>query len=173
MTILRLLLLTFALLFILTRRIDVNVYKTKELTVKINFNILALVLRENKSKKNLFKRIRRSIKSARHAYQFLDYIISKSEVVLYEYKTSNNEYESSSALKIAYSYISKQIITSYLENTAKKFQISENVYQNQNIRNNVVLDLDIRFYLWHLIISALVLLYYMVKSSIKRLLKNV
>lgn len=51
MILLRLLPIIFALLFLLSRRIDVDVSKHKEMTVKINFNILAVVFTEDKIKK--------------------------------------------------------------------------------------------------------------------------
>lgn len=173
MMLLRLLPLIFALLFILSQKIDVKVHRTDRLTVKINFNILALVLQEDKIKKNGLKSISRIIKNVKHFHKSIDYILSKSEVRLLKHEISNNETEVFSIIKSAYSYASRQFLISYLERNAKKFRIIEQKNYNIDISSNTVFDLDIHFSLWHLIISALILLYYTVKRRFKRLLKNV
>ena len=173
MMVLRLLPIVFALLFILSRRIDVKVYKSNRLTVKINFNILALIIREGNNQKIRFKSLVRFIKNAKPSYRFLNYLISKSEVVLFEHENSRDENEDSSIFKTAYTYLSNQFIISYFERTAQKFRISKYEKRDISIGNSTVFDLNIHFSLWHLIISALILLYYLAKERVGRLLKNV
>lgn len=171
MILLRSLPLIYALLFILTRRIEVKVHKAKGLTVKINFNIFALVLKEEKIKKKSFKNIFRLIKNARHTYKSIDYLISKSGVELHRYVYLPNE--NTQLIKTAYEYASIQFWISYLSANAKDFHLSDLKCASKDEYNDALFDMEIRFSFLYLIISALLLLYYIVKKNLKRMLKHV
>ena len=173
MILLRLLPLIYALLFILSRRIDVKVHKADELTVKVNFNIFALLLTEDKFKRIRIKSVSRFIKNAKHIYKPISYIITRSDVIFSRYMHLQNDNASLSVIKSAYAYASSHFLISYLSGNAKSFQLIEweNLVQDQN--DSTIFDINIHFSLLHLIISALLLLYYIVKNNLKRMLKNV
>ena len=173
MIVLRLLPLIYALLFILTRRIDVKVSKADELTVKISFNIFALLFTENKIKRARLKSITRIIKNARYNYKPISYLISKSNVVFSRYTHLQDDGTSLSVIKNAYTYASSQFLISYLSSTAKSFHLVEQEKFIQNKISNTVFDINIHFSLSHLIISAMLLLYYIVKNNLKKVMKNV
>lgn len=173
MTMLRLLPFIYALLFILSRKIDVKVHKGDELTVKINFNIFAIILKEDKIKRNSIKNLSRMIKNAKHTYKALKYIISKSDVTYYRYAYPQYEDETFFALKSVYTYASEQFLISYLSINAKSFRLLERQNLPKSEADNSLFDINIHFSLLQLIISALLLLYYIVKNNIRRVLNNV
>ena len=173
MMLLRLLPFIYALLFILTRRIDVKVHKAEELTVKVNFNIFALLFSEDKIKKISIKSMSRFLKNARHIYKPIRYIISKSDITFLRYEYLLDETALHPVLKDTYAFASNQFLLLYLSSNAKSFRITERKNRVQDINNNTIFDINIHFSLSHLIISALLLLYYIVKNNLKRVLKNV
>ena len=172
MIFLRLLPILSALLFILSRRIDVRVTKAEELTVKISFNIFAIVLTEDKIKKRGLKKLSKLIKSRRSILKSADYLISKSNVRLYKFISTDPSVSVPLAYN-AYREASVYFISAYLERTARKFSFSAIRDTDKNAQNQVKFNLLLHFPFSHLIISALIFLYYIVKNRVKRVLQNV
>lgn len=167
MILLRLLPVFFAALFILTRTVCVRVLKGDKLTVKINFNILAVVLAEDNTKKRGIRKTIRLIKGVRSAFKTFDYLLSKSDVKLFI--NNQNDIENQKALaKSGYFIASTALIIPYIRTTSRSFRVVERSEQNENS-----FELRLYFSLWHMIISALIFLYYTVKNKVKRVIKNV
>lgn len=171
MVILQLLPIICALLFAFTRKIDIRVTKADNLTVKINLNIFAILLTEDKIQKKGIRRLSRIRKNLKSFLLAMDYLISKSEIRIYEFNPSNDDFSVLSVLQSISLFASFSIALSYFKKNsgAVKFPTqTAPTYQS-----NTALDFSIHFSLWILIIFTSLFLYYKVKSKIKRVLKNV
>ena len=172
MIFLRLLPILYALLFLLSRRIDVRVSKSKEMTVKINFNILAVVLTEDKIKKRRLKSFSKLIKGTKSILRSADYLISRCDAELYSF-TDIQSGISAPIIYNAYRVAAVHFIAAYLERNARKFEFAEIQNTDSEVQNRSGFNLLLHFSLWHLIISALIFLYYIVKNRVKRVFQNV
>ena len=173
MIFLRLLPILCALLFILTRRIDVKVTKQEDVTVKISFNILAIVLSEDKIKKRSIRKISKLMKYRSGILRATDYILSKSSVALYKSNATDKSARSLPVLYNASMGATVYFLISYLEKSSKSFKFQESQGYNNSGHPSLEFNLFLHFSLWHLIISALLFLYYIVKNRVKRVLNNV
>lgn len=170
---LRLLPIFFLLLFILTRRVDVRVIKNEAFIVKISFNILALVLTEDKVRRKNVRKITNLLRSFKVFLKSIDYLISKSTVNVFRCDFADADKKRFPILYSASFYASVQILIYYLTKNSKKINYHDNqIFHTQESRRDFI-DLSIHFSLWNMIISALLLLYYIVKNNVKRALKNV
>ena len=166
MIIFRLLPLICALLFTLSRKTIIKVTKSDTVTVKINFNIFAIVLSEEKIRKRSLRNIPATIRSLKSTLRPLDYLVSKSNVRIVEYDQIIQD-----ALHNAYFSFATLIIISYLQSNAKFISITNKERQPEDA--NIFIELFFSLSLWHLIISLLFFLYYIVKNKIKRVIQNV
>ena len=82
MQILRLILILTAILFILLQRVDVKIIRREKLTVKISFNLFAVVLTDGGEKKKSISQKIRYLKNARSVYRAAKHLISKSNISL-------------------------------------------------------------------------------------------
>lgn len=114
----------------LLQRVDVRVIKNEKLTVKISFTFFALVLTEDADRKKTFKRIPRLLSNFKGVFKSLKFLLSKSEVSLFE--KQQKYYESEEKLPL--------------------------------------FDISFHFSLIRMIISAMILLYYIVKNKVKRVI---
>ena len=171
MVILQLLPIICALLFAFTQKIDIRVTKADNLTVKINLNIFAILLTEDKIQKKGIRRLSRIRKNLKSFLLAMDYLISKSEVRIYRLDISNTDLSVLSMLQSISRFASIGIAISYLEKNASSVKFID--ISPQYDENKTVLDFSIHFSLWSLIIFTSLFLYYRVKSKIKRVLKNV
>ena len=171
MALLRFLPIFCLLLFALTRKINIRVTKSDELTVKINFNIVALVLTEAKIKKRWINKLPNLIKNVKGALKPLKYLVSKSEVLIISCINSNPESRRFPVIYSACFYASTQFIISYLQKNARSLRFASNTNPKSDYEK-ASLDISFCFPLYHLIISALLFLYYTLKYKIKRVLKN-
>ena len=171
MVILRLLPVSFILLFILLQRVDVKVNARDKLTVRIDFNIIAIILSEDKIKKMHLGKISRLLKNLPTIYKILKYLVKKSDVTVIEY----NLKEENDVFKTARRYSFYQIIYFYLSANSKSFHINKNQASFDEESEEKSFDFDVLFHfsLFHLINSALILLYYIVKSKAKEVINNV
>lgn len=174
MVILRLLPVSFVLLFILLQRVDVKVKTRDRLTVRIDLNIIAIILSEDKIKKKHLGRIPKLLKNLPIVYKVIKYLVAKSDVTVIEYNDPLFDVEDD-IFKNARRYAIYQIVYSYLATNSKSFHFTENrVYSDEKDKEKTSdFDLIFRFSLFHLINSALLFLYYIVKNKAKRVIKNV
>ena len=170
---LRLLPIICALLFILTRTANIRVIKSKETTVKINFNIIAIILHEEKFKSIRLRSVKGLIKKMRCIYRSIEYLLSKSTVVFCECNNNAADRSGIFPLHNIYTLATRQLALSYLKRSARRFAQAEHPDSCDFNGNLTEYELKIYFSLWHLIISALILLYYIMKSKVKRVFKNV
>ena len=77
---LRLLLILSSLLFILFQRVDVRVTKRERLTVKISFNILALVLIDDGERSHYLWNMPKLFKGFKGIFRSIRYLLAKSRV---------------------------------------------------------------------------------------------
>ena len=175
MVILRLLPVSFVLLFILLQRVDVKVKTRDRLTVRIDLNITAIILSEDKIKKKHLGRIPKLLKNLPIVYKVLKYLVAKSDVTVIEYNDNPLIDGEDDIFKNARRYAIYQIVYSYLATNSKSFHFTENrVYSDEKDKEKTSdFDLIFRFSLFHLINSALLFLYYIVKNKAKRVIKNV
>lgn len=173
MIVLRLLPIFFTLLFILSRRTNIRVTKSEELTVKINFNIFAIVLSEEKIKKRGLKKLPKLLKNAKGILKSLDYLVSKSEVRIIKCKIPDSADKKFHVIRNAYFLASTQLLISYLERNCKKILYIDQENYYKILDNTAALDLSLHFPFYYLIISALLFLYYIVKNNVKRVLNSV
>jgi len=173
MIVLRLLPIFFTLLFILSRKTNIRVTKSEELTVKINFNIFAIVLSEEKIKKRGLKKLPKLLKNAKGILKSLDYLVSKSEVRIIKCKIPDSSDKKFPVVRNAYFLASMQLLISYLERNCKKILYIDQENYYKILDNAAALDLSLHFPFYYLIISALLFLYYIVKNNVKRVLKSV
>lgn len=160
-----------ALLFAFTRKIDIRVTKYDKLTVKINLNIFAILLTEERIRKRSIRKLSRIRKSFKSFLLAIEYLISKSEVRIYSLNTSNTDLSVLSILQSISRFASIGIAISYLEKNARSVKFIDT--SPQYYKNKTVLDFSIHFSLWSLIIFTSLFLYYRVKNKFKRVLKNV
>ena len=170
---LRFLPILFLFLFILTRKIDVKVIKDEALLIKISFNIFALVLTEEKIKRKEIRKIPKVLRSLKGIFKSADYLISKSIVNVFKCNLLDADERGLPLLYNASFYVSAKVLFYYLSQNARKVNNYTNSIFKTDEMNGDSIDISIHFSLWHMIISALLLLYYIVKSNIKRALKNV
>lgn len=157
MKLLRLLPIFTAILFVLSSKYSVRITKGEKLTVKINFNIFAIVIYEDKTHKNRLKNLFKSFRRIKGAIRSAKYLISKSDVVIF-----------------GSGKITDHILRVYLEANAKRFRYKNtDSFYRSNLQNNGEMDIIASFSLTNLIISALIFLYYTVKAKLKRVIKNV
>lgn len=175
MVILRLLPVSFVLLFILLQRVDVKVKTRDRLTVRIDLNIIAIILSEDKIKKKHLGRIPNLLKNLPIVYKVIKYLVAKSDVTVIEYNDNPLIDGEDDIFKNARRYAIYQIVYSYLATNSKSFHFTENrVYSDEKDKEKTSdFDLIFRFSLFHLINSALLFLYYIVKNKAKRVIKNV
>ena len=160
-----------ALLFTFTRKIDIRVTKADTLTVKINLNIFAILLTEDKIRKRGIRKLSRLRRSFRSFLLAAEYLVSRTEIKIYEFNPSNDDLTALSALLRISLFASLGIAISYLEKNASSVKLMNKA--TPTYQNKTALDFSIHFSLWNLIIFASIFLYYKVKSKIKRVLKNV
>lgn len=175
MLILRLLPISFALLFILLQRVDVKVKTNDRLTVRIDFNIIAIILSEDEIKKKHLGEIKKFIRNIPIIYKALRYLISKSEVIVIECTPNALSYAEEEIFKSIRRYAIYKIAYSYLATNSRSFHFAENqVYSHDNPgEKSSDFDVLFRFSLFHLINSALLFLYYIVKNKAKRVINHV
>ena len=161
------------LMFMLTRKVDARITKTDELLLKINFNIFALVLNEDKLKKKGIPNIQRTARNLKGILRSAEYLISKSKIVFFKHKISDLTQMNVPFLYSAYSHATVRLFISYLEKKSRKVVFHKDVIYDSKESSAPFIDLSIHFSLYHAIISALILLYYIVKNNVKRALKNV
>ena len=157
MLVLRLFPIFVLVLFILFQKSSIRIVKSDLLTVKLNFNILALVFKDDDGKKIRPTRLIKSLRKYNGALKSVRYLISKSDFVIYDSESLTN-----------------LLIFLYLDANAKSVGFVDHA-QNEISRDEIPSKIDITVYfsLIYLIISALIFLYYTVKNKIKRVLKNV
>ena len=172
MVFLQLLPLFCALLFTLTRKISIRVTKRDELAVKINLNIIAILLTEDKIKKNGIKKATRLIRSFKNLIKPTEYLLSKSEIRVYKCTPSSFDNKTFPMLRSLSFLASVQLIYSFLEKNAKLIRFIDHT-QADNEADAPFLEFSIHFSPLNLIIFAVIFLYYTVKNKFKRVLKNV
>ena len=158
MIVLRLLPIFVIVLFILFQRNSIRIIKCERLTVKINLNIFAITLTEEKIKRFRPAKALKSVKSIYRIIKSARYLISKSDFSVLTTESVTN-----------------QFLLSYLSANARSVQYS--FIESNNRENDIgcknALDITARFSLVYLIISALIFLYYTVRNKLKRVIKNV
>ena len=174
MLILRLLLILCAISFILVQRVDIKVINDEKLTVKISLNLFAILLTEDKIKRIRFKKVRGIIRNFYGITRSFKFLIPRTDVMITEYESYSaieNEYNPTNPWHIL---APSKFIISFLEANARSFEV------NRICDRTVVLPIDkkhfdiyFHFSLLNMIISALILLYYIVKKQLKRVIKNV
>ena len=171
MILLRFLPIICALLFTLTQKINVKVSKKDELTVKINLNIFALILSEEKIKRRGVKAFFKLIKFIIAVIKPIEYLISKSDVIISRCSILDAETQPFTLLRSTSLFVSTQIMISYIVQNARSVHFLE----HKDKQDEKLPSLDISFYfsLWNLIIFALLSLYYIVKNKVKRVFQNV
>lgn len=160
MWILRLLPIFVTLLFILSRSVDVRVSIRKRFTIKISFNIIGIVLYETEKQKLRFIKLNKRINVAKSGLKSFRYLISKSSIAL---KVQANTSEG-----VMSSLIIHGLLLPYLNMNARSMRFKQASYGHPES-----FDISLRFSNIHLIISAFIFLYYLVKLRIRRIIKNV
>lgn len=161
---LRLLPIIAVLLFILLQKINIRVKATDRVSVKINFNILAIELLNEKTKKKNIKQIIRHGKSIGTVIRPMRYLLSRCSV---EAKCPQNQFLPFQNENI-YNIALLNFLFAFIKTHSKSLKISDN---DASFHSGV--ELIFNFSSYHLIISALFFLYYIVKNNIKRVAKNV
>ena len=110
---LRLMTVTAALLFVLLQRVDVKVRLRDSLFIKINLNIIALVLYETKEKDKHLKDIFDAINKLPIFLKSIKYLLSKSNVIL-AFREETFLSDSPTIVTRIGSILSAQIIITYL-----------------------------------------------------------
>ena len=137
------------LTFMLTRTVDARITKNGELLVKINFNIFALVLNEDKTKKKRIPHIRRFAHSIKGILKAADYLISQSKIVFFKYEISDLPQRNSPFLYSAYSRATVQFFISYLEKKSRRVVFHNDVIYDSKESSVPFIDLSIHFSLYH------------------------
>lgn len=171
MLITRLLLLLCALLFILLQGVDVKVIGGERLSLKISFNILALVLTEEEIKKLRPKGFGKILKNLGGILKSAKYLISHSIVTVTKID-NESPFIGDDAPWLILTF--GRLILDYLEANSRAFRT---VFTDTSMTNNELggyaFDISFHFSLLRMIISASILLYYIVKTKAKRVIKNV
>lgn len=160
------------LLFTFTRTIDIRVTKSDELTVKINLNIFAILLTEERIKKRGFQKATRLLRTFKNLIRPLEYLLSKTEIRIFRLASPLTDEARSNALYTLPLMASLSIAVAYLERNARKVRFIDREKENEHA-DTTFLDVSLHFSLWNLIIFTLLFLYYTVKSKVKRVIKNV
>ncbi len=171
MPILRFVLLTFAFLFILLLRIDLRITKRNNFTIKINFIFFAIILEEDKIKRIRMRDLQKLTKNLSGLIKSTSFLISKSNITVSN--KYNTPFVSENPITIFTRRTSTALILTYLANKAKSFAYDTHNSIESSYFDPTILDLTFHFSLLNLIISALILLYYIIKNKVKRVLKNV
>lgn len=173
--ILRFLPILFALLFILLQRVNIKVIMREELTVKINFNIIAIVFSQTDTAKPSPEDLINLCKNLRGIFTASKYLLSKSVVNIKFFKETTQTDTHSSIFSYVRTMAVKRVILAYLEANSKHFVFSEKALDDERKmeEGKTYFDLVIYFSLIHLINSALILLYYIIKNKAKRVINNV
>ena len=161
-----------ALLFAFTRKINIRVAKHDELTVKIIFNIIAIILTEEKLKKNGIKRIARGLKSFRSIIKPCEYLIKRSEFRVYRCTPASDNNNLFSVLLSISIWASTGVVFSLLKENARSIKFIEN-RNNSESTHAAIFEFSIHFSLLNLFIFTAMYLYYTMKNKIKRVIKNV
>lgn len=160
------------LLFTFTRTIDIRVTKSEELTVKINLNIFAILLTEERIRKRGIQKATRLLRALKNLIRPFEYLLSKTEIRLYRLASPLTDSARSNALYTLPVLASLSLLVSYLERNARKVRFTNSRKEDAS-REETFLDFSLHFSLWNLIIFTLLFLYYTVKSKVKRVIQNV
>ena len=162
MFILRLIPVVTTLLFILLQEIDLRIIKREQLTVKINFNIFALVLiSEKKSRKGKFKKL---IKALPSIIKSANYLVSVSRITIRRF----NEAKMKGSVNLAGNILSRTLILSYLHSKAKSV-----IHLQKPENNDIVpteIDISLHFSIFDMINSALIFVYYNIKNKVRKVI---
>ena len=173
MLFLRLFPILVAFLFILSRTVNIKVTKSWEMTVKVNFNIFAIVLKEEKLRKIKRLKIKSIIQCATALYKSLEYLIEKSAITLYTSELSTNTVSDTSVFHSLYTLMARRFVILLLSKSSRKFTVTNTKSFDNKSDKFTQYELVIYFSLWRLIISALFFLYYIVKTKAKKVFRNV
>ena len=172
MRIVQLVSLVLALILMLLQKIDIRIIQARETAVKIDFSLLSIKLIYSKSQKKKLKKITRLAKRLPILIKLTGYIVSKSEVTVFDTPLTAALYAPTSILKSISLLVSRPVVYTYLNNTARSVSyINSPVLNDQDSAPN--LNISLRFRLIFVIISPLVLLYYILKSKIGGIIKSV
>ena len=161
-----------ALLFTFTRKINIRVAKHDELTVKINFNIIAIILTEEKLKKNGLKRIARGLKSFKNIIKPCEYLIKRSEFRVYRCTPVSDSNKLFSVLLSISILASLGVVLTLLKENARSIKFIDD-HNNPESTHAAIFEFSIHFSLLNLFIFTAMYLYYTVKNKIKRVIENV
>ena len=159
---LRLLPIGVTLLFILFQCVDVTVVKRDNLTIKINFNLLAIVLYDDKKKRIRLKNLRKYMFLTQAGIKSLKYIVSKSRITVYSPTSYTDAFNG-----VGVGFLSATMLIPYLAANAHSFRYFDRYHGAAH------LDISLRISYICAFISALLFLYYSVRIKIRRTLKNV
>lgn len=172
MIVLTLIPIVVAILFILFQTVKIKVKIRDKLTIKINFNILALVLYEDKKRKTRLKDLFSTINIISKYSKIIKYLISKSKISIIIYQPS--DYNSSSIFSHIGSLASEQLLLSYLEANSKELNLIKSAIIPKNqAEGKSSYDALFNISFIYLINSALFLLYYIIKSKAKEVINSV
>lgn len=161
---LRLLPVFVTLLFILTQGVDVRIFRRPRLTIKISFTIIGILLYETERQRIRFKKMRKRVNLAKCSLRAMRYLISRSYVTVYNSDDTDTEQIFPSIPIFMFS----ALVLPYLSQNARKLK-----YRTENRQANTSFDISLRFACIHLIISALIFLYYLLRIKIRSTVKNV
>ena len=169
MSILPIILILSAILFILFQRSQIRILKTDNFYLTLNLSIMSFTLSSNQNKKQVLKNLYAFLRKGRPIYKSVKYLVRRSDIHILRFSPIGKQANGFGQV-LSY-YISAPILLAYLNNTAKSIRYSDNYSKFSN--NNSEIDINVNSRLIFLIISALVFLYYIVISKIKRGIKNV
>ena len=170
---LRLMTVTVALLFILLQRVDVKVKIQDGLFIKINLNIIAIVLYESNEKRNHIKDIFSSINKLPIFLKSIKYLLTKSNVTLVLYKKPVLGYSPSLITHIG-STLAEQLIISYLIANSKSLRtVTVSSTHVKSLKNTDYLEAFVSFTFIHFIISSMFLLLGIAKNKVKEVIEYV
>ena len=173
MIVLRLMTITVTLLFILFQKIDVKIKTRDELSIKINLNIIAIVLYESKKKYNHVRDIFRTLNKLPIFLKSIKYLLTKSNVTLVLYKKPVLSYSPSLIAHIG-STLAEQLVISYLIANSKSLRtVTVSSTHVKSLKNTDYLEAFISFTFIHFIISSMFLLFGIAKNKVKEVIKYV
>lgn len=175
MIILQLLPILCLLLFIFLQSVSIKIETKDRLTVNINFNILAITLKEDEIKKRRITNIFKKMKVIPPIYKVLKLLISKSEVTVVRYIYCESHEDTGEEINHARGSTALVIFSSYLKSVSKSFSyIEKKVFiDKDDTESTSYFDLYLHVSFLNMIISALIFLYYIVKNKVKEVIKNV
>lgn len=142
----------------------------EKLTVKINLNILAIVLHENETRKIRLRDIISAFNKISYLSKPIKYLIGKSRVSIFYHKKNDfpSLFSRISSLAI------EQFLLTYLSINSKSFCVTKTETSHiKNETNKIRFDACFIFSFIHLINSALILLYYFIRNKAKEVINNV